>query len=274
MPEFDIESAIKEVQDKTEQEIEIETAYKWASRSCACYELYEDTKLLKWLLKAEEFKNEALEHAALAKDSGRTLKVVEDEMDKYSIMVDDKMKTANVLIELADKLDNLELNKEADFIDKLLSVANKEELDELLMSLDEVPVQRQLTNVPEDYEVLTPLYTDELLTEHPSGRLGDIKRRHELMKLKKMLEEEENKEDKEYNKNEEEELALEPSLEDHDESLLDITKLEKSFEDENAAEDELLEKKLKEDEHGTLDKVMDFFKNNPEILEKLLLVLV
>jgi hypothetical protein len=77
---FDIEAALKEVQEKTIAEIEEETAYKWASRSYSCYELYKDTEELKWLLRAEEYFNEAVEHGALVHDSGVTLKIIEDKL--------------------------------------------------------------------------------------------------------------------------------------------------------------------------------------------------
>jgi hypothetical protein len=97
MPNFDIESALEEVQSKEEVEIEIETAFKWASRSCACYQLYDDTDEVKWLLSAASYENEALEHAAMAKDQGSTLKTIEAEIEKHKPEADNKKVEASVL---------------------------------------------------------------------------------------------------------------------------------------------------------------------------------
>lgn len=85
---FNVEEALKEVQEKKEEEIEIETAYKWASRSIACYKLYEKTKELKWFIQAEDYFHECLEHASLAKDMGETLKIIESEVKKYRVKLD------------------------------------------------------------------------------------------------------------------------------------------------------------------------------------------
>jgi hypothetical protein len=93
MADFDIDEALDEVQNKKEEQIETETAYRWASRSCACYQLHKETGLIKWLLKAEDYCHEALEHAALAKDNGKTLKIIEAEIKKYRTIIDDKKTT-------------------------------------------------------------------------------------------------------------------------------------------------------------------------------------
>lgn len=85
VPQFDVAAALSEVQSKAEEQIEIETAYKWGSRAMACYQLYSQTKNVKWLLQAEDYRHEAIEHASLAKDSGNTLRVVEEALDKYKL---------------------------------------------------------------------------------------------------------------------------------------------------------------------------------------------
>lgn len=90
---FDVEGAKKEVQAKKETEIEVETAYKWASRAIACFELHKETELIKWLLKGEDYRHEALEHAALAKDGGDTLNAIEKEIEKHRTTVDDEVET-------------------------------------------------------------------------------------------------------------------------------------------------------------------------------------
>jgi len=81
--DFDVEAAREEVNSKSEAEIEIETAYKWASRSIASYQEYAATKELKWLLRGEDYLHECIEHAALAKDGGKTLSIIEEEVEKY-----------------------------------------------------------------------------------------------------------------------------------------------------------------------------------------------
>ena len=80
---FDIQAALTEVQTKTHVQIERETAYKWASRAIACYILTQqadDQDPLRWFLDAEDFRHEAVEHAAMSEDNGATLKRVEGEM--------------------------------------------------------------------------------------------------------------------------------------------------------------------------------------------------
>lgn len=63
---LDIEAAKKELQEKTLTDIQMETAYKWASRALACRELFEDNNQL--MLDYSEYMHEALEHAALVED--------------------------------------------------------------------------------------------------------------------------------------------------------------------------------------------------------------
>jgi hypothetical protein len=117
------------------------------------------------------------------------------------------MKTMiNKLIQLADSLDGLGLKKDADTLDRIVAkTAAGEDFGDLMKLFDEpvvmedsedegVPVSRRLTQVPEEYEVLTPITdSDEPVAERKEGpgRLDMIRRRHELMKLKQMMEHEE-----------------------------------------------------------------------------------
>ena len=66
-------AARTEVTSKSDVVIERETAEKWAARSIACFEKYAETGNQKWLVRAEDYKHEALEHAALVGDFGRTV---------------------------------------------------------------------------------------------------------------------------------------------------------------------------------------------------------
>ncbi len=77
---LDLKAAAKEISEKTDSTIQIETAYKWASRAAVCYLLFRKTGKLKWLQRAEDYKHEAVEHASLADDDFETLKLVTEEL--------------------------------------------------------------------------------------------------------------------------------------------------------------------------------------------------
>lgn len=78
---LDIEAALAEVQEKSEQQIESETAHKWAARAIACFQLHHTTGELRWLLRGNDNRHEALEHAALVEDGGATMLALSQEMD-------------------------------------------------------------------------------------------------------------------------------------------------------------------------------------------------
>lgn len=80
---FDIDGALKEVQEKSEEEIEISTAYKWASRAIACFQLYKKTGKVKWLIPGFDYFGESLEHASKAMNGGKTVEEIQKEVDKY-----------------------------------------------------------------------------------------------------------------------------------------------------------------------------------------------
>ena len=58
-------SALREVTTKSEVALERETAKKWAERALACRKQYEKTGQIKWLLRAENYAHESIEHGAL-----------------------------------------------------------------------------------------------------------------------------------------------------------------------------------------------------------------
>lgn len=240
------------------------------------------------------------------------------ERDKTTI--NKKEKIIQTLVMLADRFDKLNLKKEANFVDHLISYAHKpEDFDdgnnELLQNVPNL-LDTDVVNVsaPAKHDDADEL-TDFISGGSPS-RLSDIQRRHEIMKLKKMLEEQEELlEDEDRTQHDPESL-----LDKDDEELLEgLDDTENDFEDEhldgkasdkhpqvrhmycercderrsfhynraeggwvcstcenvfNYADDDLLNKKLKEDEPGTMEKVMGFLKENPEVLEKLLLFLI
>lgn len=92
---LDIDEALKEVQEKDEDKIESETAYKWASRSIASYMMYEKTGELKWLIAAEDRRHEALEHASMIEDDGKILSEIRAEIDKHKPK-EDKMASVDI----------------------------------------------------------------------------------------------------------------------------------------------------------------------------------
>lgn len=207
------------------------------------------------------------------------------------------MKTTaiNKIIQLADQLDSLGFHKEADTLDLLRAKFANDEVRELVELFDEplqpdeeedldLPSVSDLGKTTDDSE--STMLDDEAPAkpEYNPGesRLDAIKRRHELMKLKELLE----KEDEEDSVEEvEQELAKEevedalstsePSFED--ESLEDDEELdddeEDSEDDESEADDgvlDMLKDKLKE-MPGVAKKLLTILKNNPELLELLAL---
>lgn len=82
-----VEKAREELKDKSYLEIQKETAWKWASRSAASYDLAIEEKDISRkvavLSVAEEFHHEAIEHAALYEDGGGLLREVDKELEPY-----------------------------------------------------------------------------------------------------------------------------------------------------------------------------------------------
>ena len=82
-----VDKAREELKEKSYLEIQKETAWKWASRAAASYELATEEKDLRNKVAiyqvAEEYYHEAIEHAALCEDRGDLLNKLEKELDKY-----------------------------------------------------------------------------------------------------------------------------------------------------------------------------------------------
>jgi hypothetical protein len=65
-----VEGASRELTHKSCATLHQETALTWAARAVAAYRFYRtDTARLQWLLDAEAYAHEALEHAALSGDA-------------------------------------------------------------------------------------------------------------------------------------------------------------------------------------------------------------
>ena len=73
-------SADREVREKSADKIERETARRWAARATACYARSRGEGGVRWLLRAEDYRHEALEHAALAEDGGCLVGEIEREL--------------------------------------------------------------------------------------------------------------------------------------------------------------------------------------------------
>lgn len=74
-PMLNVEKALGEVKDKTEVQINTETAWTWGSRAAACYKLSNETNNAaekeKWVRLGDAYRHESLEHASLAEDDGK-----------------------------------------------------------------------------------------------------------------------------------------------------------------------------------------------------------
>lgn len=64
-------SAAREVVEKSNETINRESAKKWRGLAITCYKKYGATDDVNKLVAAEQFRDEALEHAALGGDFGR-----------------------------------------------------------------------------------------------------------------------------------------------------------------------------------------------------------
>jgi len=90
-----VQAAIEELKSKTYQGIEGETGRKWGDRACACFwfasQETDPTKHKHWLMEAEAYKEEAIEHSAKAQDKGfKTLNEVAAKVERYQDLTEMK----------------------------------------------------------------------------------------------------------------------------------------------------------------------------------------
>lgn len=71
-----------EVTEKSDKTISVETAYKWAERAVVAYSQFAKSGAVEWLLRAEDYRHEALEHAALVSDGGCLVGHLLDSIEK------------------------------------------------------------------------------------------------------------------------------------------------------------------------------------------------
>ena len=79
---LDLEAARKELGEKSQTQIEEETAAKWAARAIVCYEKYIEFGVGDMMNRGDTNYHEALEHAALADDPMILVAEVKAEVDK------------------------------------------------------------------------------------------------------------------------------------------------------------------------------------------------
>jgi hypothetical protein len=84
---LNLQKAKDELKEKSYLEIQKQTAWTWASRGAASYDLAIEEKDLSRKVAifsvAEEYYHEAVEHAALYEDGGDLLKEVDKELEPY-----------------------------------------------------------------------------------------------------------------------------------------------------------------------------------------------
>jgi len=93
-----IDKAKEELKEKSYLEIQKQTAWTWASRAAASYELAIAEKDLHRKVSifqvAEEYHHEAIEHAALYEDGGKLLSKVDKELEVYRDKATDDLQTS------------------------------------------------------------------------------------------------------------------------------------------------------------------------------------
>lgn len=81
---LNLDKGEKDITEKSLADIQKETAWTWASRAAACYEKLAKTGDWKWKTDAEEYRHEAVEHAALIGDSHpHVLEEIHKSLEKY-----------------------------------------------------------------------------------------------------------------------------------------------------------------------------------------------
>lgn len=180
----------------------------------------------------------------------------------------------NKLIQLADGLDGLGLTKDANALDLVISklAAGRDEggeFGDLLKLFDEPvtldsdeekgPVEERV--VLDEPEVHTPLDEEEApLSREKTGpsRLDMIKRRHDLLKLKNKIKQEE---ENEYLDKMEDEVGAADQV-----HLPEAEPMDEDFEDEDEAVNEA-------DDGGLLNALTEKLKSVPELATKLLTII-
>jgi hypothetical protein len=87
-----VEDAKKELKEKSYDEIQVETAWKWASRAAASFENVISApigKKLSFFMAGQEYLHEAVEHASLAEDDGLVSAIKTDTFEYIAEAIED-----------------------------------------------------------------------------------------------------------------------------------------------------------------------------------------
>ena len=97
--DLNLDKGEKDISEKSLAQIQKETAWTWASRAAACYEKLAKTGDWKWKTDAEEYRHEAVEHAALIGDSHpHVLEEIHKSLEKYRKESEEKLDKAEALL--------------------------------------------------------------------------------------------------------------------------------------------------------------------------------
>ena len=93
---LDLDKAKEELAESSYREIQVKTAWTWASRACVAYSIVvsaePEAKLAPWTL-ADEYAHEAIEHAALVEDNGKVLEEVRKSIQEFRDRADLNLKS-------------------------------------------------------------------------------------------------------------------------------------------------------------------------------------
>jgi predicted GNAT family acetyltransferase len=131
---LDIQKGQKDIESKSLDEIQKDTAYTWASRAAAAYEKFEETKDPKWKIDAEEYRHEAVEHSSLVYDVyPEVLKEVNEKLQKY------RSKTSEELEDLKRNEDDLSYFENVQLKPDQKPVSNLDRLKQIF-EINHIPV--------------------------------------------------------------------------------------------------------------------------------------
>lgn len=147
--ELNVPKALEEVQSKSTEEINRDTAYTWGSRAAACFELAEkandEKEKDRLLARALDFRHESLEHASLVEDGGKLVGEIQN-LVKVKVSTKEAAKTdatqfTSVLEDVVQKIQsdcpNLAVAKRL-VIDKVqASNIRQEDKDTIIRTVEE-----------------------------------------------------------------------------------------------------------------------------------------
>jgi hypothetical protein len=84
---IDINKGLSDIDGKTDEEVQYDSAVGWAEKCCAAYKKSTESddlaEKIRFLLWAESLRDEAIEHAGKCEDHGSFLSELQDDIDEY-----------------------------------------------------------------------------------------------------------------------------------------------------------------------------------------------